>query len=351
MKILHLVDSLYRGGIQRVVVDTIRLLPDHHHIIGIWAPCSNSFSGELSTMENVRIVDFSFRNFFAIYKLYRAVARLIKDENIDIVHSHMFAFNVASRLAAGKAIKVFCTYHGEVFPYRGAKRVAALFLERLLFNKSTGNVFVSEHVRYYVHKKIGRKVQGVVIHNYVVKPGFRKIYSGYRPILRLVATSNNQPYKNYKLLLNVAKRIRELPVHIYIYGDLMEPLKTFVNDNKIDGIVSFMGISSKVLQDLIKYDAFITVSNGGEGFSLAVLEAMAVGMGIICSDIPQFVEAVGSDSKLLFKSDNEEDLVQLIHKLVRFPEIVSENGNDMFDRAELFSRLEYGAKIRKLYFG
>jgi glycosyltransferase involved in cell wall biosynthesis len=346
--ILHLIDSLYRGGAQKVVVHTAKLFSEHSHIICIWENV-NHFEEELAFFKNIKVVKLPFGNIFSLPQSYLFVRRIVKEYKVDVIHSHMFVPNILARLMPRRRVKVLCTYHGECFEFTGIKRKVVLEIEKRMFARASANIFVSQHVKKYVLQRLDKSDQGVVLYNFIEDCPRKKQYAVEQKIVKIVATSNNHSYKNYNLLLNSLLQSEGMPIHLYIYGDLMDDLKQFVHRNNLNTMVSFMGVHSNIRSVLLDYDAFIIVSNSGEGFSLSVLEAMNAGIAIISSDIPQFVEAVGENSPLLFKSDDVHDLCRVLKRLINDSEILRRSGKMMLERSSYFSMEVFCKQLSNLY--
>lgn len=82
--------------------------------------------------------------------------------------------------------------------------------------------------------------------------------------------------------------LREMPqARLTIVGDglLMDSLRALAADLKISRSVDFSGAQPDVHQDLMRSDVFVLPSRE-EGLSIALLEAMAVGMPVVVADIP-----------------------------------------------------------------
>ena len=101
--------------------------------------------------------------------------------------------------------------------------------------------------------------------------------------------------KNLPLLLeafkNVHNRYPEYKLHII--GDalnteganVMVQLRQFVSDNDLTDAVIFLPFSSNVHKEVLE-DAMYVNSSDYEGISNAMLEAMAIGLPVICTDCP-----------------------------------------------------------------
>lgn len=348
MKLLHLIDSLYRGGAQKVVIEIVKLFPQHRHYIAIFED-NRDLEVEIKELKNVSIIRLPFKNSFSVFRCILFVRKLVKQEKIDCIHSHMFIPHLIARNQK-RNIKIVSTYHGEVFESKGIKSAIIRFLERIFFERSNTNIFVSEHVKKYVLHKLSKKEQGIVVYNFVESQASKKEYDLKNDeTIKIVATSNNQPYKNYPLLLKAFQRTAIEKMHLYIYGSLMDELKEFVKANNLQSKITFMGVHKNIPQILTNYDIFIMTSDSGEGFSLAMLEAMSAGMAIICSDIPQFIEAVGEQNELTFKNKDVDDLGHILTISANCRDLLPVYGEKMFQRSLLFSKNRFLHDMENIY--
>jgi glycosyltransferase involved in cell wall biosynthesis len=207
-------------------------------------------------------------------------------------------------------------------------------------------IAVSNYVKEYLRKKLGTDRAIEVVHNYGESFPGSKGNSAQSP-LKLVATSNNQPYKDYPLLINAMIALSDKPISLDIYGNGMEPLKALVR-NLAASNVKFCGVVPDVTSVLSNYSAYIITSHSGEGFSLSLLEAMHAGLPVICSNIPQFKEAVGEDA-IIFEKSNVQDLIEKLTEIIDRPEILSAKAKGSSTRALFFSKQNFLKNITDLY--
>lgn len=343
MVVLQFIDSLYRGGAQRVVLDIVRALPGHTHIVCYWSDecdLKNEFLNE-----GVKTVQIPFDGIVTFPKAYFAFKRIIKQYSPDVVHTHMFMPNLLARLAPGNQIRI-STYHGEVFSRPGFFGLLIRVAEKMTLFRSDELIAVSHYVERYLKKKLNTKREINVIHNFGHVLADKPLCLEQLP-LRLVATSNNQSYKDYPLLIHAMNKLRDQPIVLDIYGNGMDPLKKLVIDLNIEN-VNFMGVVSEVGTVLNKYSAFVITSHSGEGFSLALLEAMKMGLPIVCSNLPQFLEATDKDA-FIFERSNLEDLVKKILLLLENHQNLKTYSSAISKRALLFSQENFVRKIGDIY--
>ncbi len=343
MVVLQFIDSLYRGGAQKVVLDIVRALPNHTHIVCYWSEELDLKDEFLN--EGVRIVQIPFNGIMTLPRAYFALRKVMKQYAPNVVHTHMFVPNLLSRLIPGNQVRV-STYHGEVFSRPGLFGFLMRIAEKITLYRSDEIIAVSQHVKEYLREKLNTTREISIVYNFGRVLHDKPLCLEQLP-LRLVATSNNQLYKDYPLLLQAMSKLRNKPITLDIYGKGMDPLKKIVADLNIDN-VKFMGVVPDVSMVLNKYSAFVITSHSGEGFSLSLLEAMKVGLPIVCSDLPQFLEATDKDA-FIFKRSNLEDLVKKISLLLENHQNLEAYSSAIRKRASLFSQENFVRKISDIY--
>jgi glycosyltransferase involved in cell wall biosynthesis len=101
-------------------------------------------------------------------------------------------------------------------------------------------------------------------------------------------------------------------------GAQTEELRKIIDREQLTGVVSFLGARADVPELLCGADLFVLASRR-EGFSGAIVEAMALEAPIVASDIPQVREALDPSSAMLTAPGVEDDLALAIEHVVREP--------------------------------
>ncbi len=222
------------------------------------------------------------------------------------------------------------------------KRYGRRFVERY-YSRADKIVFQTEDARSVYPDSVAQK--GVIISN-PIKPDLPQPYHGARN--RCITTFcriSNQ--KNLPLLIDAFAAVHQKhPGYLLrIIGDalndegkqVLETIKTMIVGYGIRDAVRFEPFNAHVHKDIIR-DAMYVNSSDYEGISNAMLEAMAIGMPVVCTDCPiggAAATVTDGENGLLVPIQNPDALGNAINR------VIEEDG-----LADIFS--ENAAKIRTL---
>ncbi len=349
--ILYIIDSLDAiGGAEVMLVSP---LPDVHcfyNIIVVTLRPGNVFENRGFVCDKYICLNMAkIKNiFFAVKKL----KQIIKENNIDLIHSFLYWSVVVARLASGKVPHIFslATMMNEhIYThkwYSGYTRI----IDKITYKKSQVVIAPTNEVLADFNKAIGIKGRAEVLSNFVSDEFFfnQINYRRTSETLKLVAVGNLKAVKNYQLLIDAFKQLKAYPVTLDIYGDgsLKEHLQKQIKESNLP--ITLKGSNNKVYEVLPKYDVFV-MSSFHEGFGISVAEAMATGLPLLLSNI-KVLREVSQNNALFFNPtdpqsfvnvvksilDNEEDLVQL-----------SEKGRKI--AKENYTKIKYVTALLKLY--
>lgn len=127
--------------------------------------------------------------------------------------------------------------------------------------------------------------KSVIIPN-PIKENLIDVYTGERE-KRIVAVSRLALQKNITMLLDafklLMKRHPDYALEIYGRGPMEEELKQYAKALGIEERIRFMGFTNDV-HDRIRTAAMYVSSSDYEGISNAMLEAMGLGLPVVCTD-------------------------------------------------------------------
>jgi glycosyltransferase involved in cell wall biosynthesis len=226
------------------------------------------------------------------------LARLLKRNAIDVVHSHMYEANLVGVLAARLArVPVVVTSEHGKNPW---KTRAQRWVERTVISRFA-------HRRICVSKdilEIRRDVDGVPERKLTYIPNGTEIgMAGVSPprtrfvfgtIGRLVSA------KDYATLIKAMGRLRDkgYPVHLYIVGDGPEraALESEIAALGLDSMIDLTGFQSDARAWLGRFHAFV-LSSVREGQPMALLEAMASGLPIVATRVGGIPDTIAAGAE------------------------------------------------------
>ena len=130
-------------------------------------------------------------------------------------------------------------------------------------------------------------------------------------IFRIVTVGNLKEQKNHRFLLEAFKELKNKNICLDIYGKgpLQEELQQTINEHGLN--VTLKGQVTNIQEQIGKYDLFV-MSSLYEGFALSVLEAMALGIPTLLTDITSFKEQC-DDTAAYYKLNCKNDfIIQLL---------------------------------------
>lgn len=234
------------------------------------------------------------------FKAYRELKKIIYDGDYKIIHCHTPMGAVLARIAARKVRKKGCkiiyTAHGFHF-YKGAPLVNWLLyypMEWLLAHWTDVLITINQEdyarAQKHLHAKRVVYVPGVGIalnSKTYTNEGFaeKRAELGIPEGAKIALTVGELiPRKNHETIIRAVAQEKQVYLLIAGRGVLQEYLENLVNELGLSDRVKLLGFRSDINQLNGVADLFVFPSFH-EGLSVALMEAMAAGLPIVCSDI------------------------------------------------------------------
>jgi glycosyltransferase involved in cell wall biosynthesis len=350
--IIHITETLARGGAETLLVGVVKSLTDYEHII-ISLKSQNAFEEDLA---NIRIIKFNLKGYSSIPGLVLKLKRFFKNIQGDvIVHAHMFWANVLSRLAVPEHLPLINSYHSVSYGPHGANYpLHAVLLDRLTYNKRVTTLCVSHEVKRNVAAYVGIKSNVTVLYNYISDAFFQHSRPATKlsSPLKIVSVGNLKKQKNYETIVTAFAILKErsnsqvYSLDVYGTGPLLQSLQQQITAAGIDNIF-FRGSVPDVAERLPGYDVYL-LSSSYEGFGIAVIEAMAVGLPLLLSDIQVLREITGNNA-LFFDPHKPEELAKTIEQVVNGRVELSALSIKGMEKAETYRKEYYMKKLSGIY--
>ncbi|HHX81322.1 MAG TPA: glycosyltransferase family 4 protein [Acholeplasmataceae bacterium] len=264
-------------------------------------------------------------------KAYRILKRIIITEKYGIVHTHTPIASAITRLACRnmRNVKVFYTAHGFHF-YKGAPLINWLIyypVERWLARYTDVLITINQEDYERAKNKFkARKVEfvlgvGVDVEKYsdfkINRALKRKEIGVPEESFVLLSVGELNKNKNHEAVIKALAEVGNKDIHYIICGEgrLEEYLNNLSKSLGIENQVHLLGFRKDVIEITKVSDVFVLPSYR-EGLSLALMEAMACGLPVICSDIRGNSDLI-TDSKggYLVKPNDKKKLALFINEL------------------------------------
>ena len=344
------------GGEDTVVANEKKMLEDNGHKVVLYTRNNN----EIKTMNVFRKILLPFTSIYS-FKTAREIKRVIKEENIDIVHVHntLSLISPSVYYAAVKMNKpVVQTIHnfrmlcpGATFYRDGhiCEDCVSKGLRCSLKYKCYRNSFIQTLV-CVISAKIHRTTGIYSKINYICLTEFNKnkllqlkqikpervfVKPNFSPLTNVcnnINQNNIDDSKDYFLfvgrlekikgidfLVSAWKKQKNLDKELIICGEgpLENEIRKYINENNISNI-KLMGYTnhSKVMELMKKAKALLFTSVVYEAFPMTIIEAFSQGLPVISSDIGNGAQLI-EDGKtgIKYKYGNKESLLEAINKI------------------------------------
>jgi len=311
-KIVHFIFNLSRGGAETMMVRVIKELPEYEHVVVTLFP-GNNFGEELQCKKWICL---NINSLIALPLAFFKFRKLVRAEKPDIVHTHLFWPTFIARFAVPKRIPLITTIHAFIATSGEYKHWHIRFLDKLSykFRKSIIIVVAKGALEEYFSFLNLKPYKAYALYTFVDIDRFNvdKIAADKKnSAFKLVAVGALRLQKNYPYIINAMALIKEKNIELDIYGigNLQEELQQQINAT---GARVYLKGQVKNIEEVIpQYDLFV-MSSTYEGFSLGILEAMAMRMPLLLSDIASFKEQCENNAWYFSLSDAQDAASQIV---------------------------------------
>lgn len=310
--------------------------------------------------------------------VYRQLKALMEQEQFQLVHCHTPMGGVIARLAAHAThtAPVIYTAHGFHF-FKGAKLInwlcyypMELFLSRYTDQQICINQEDYQFAKRKFHAKYVDYIPGAGIDlsripKFNQQEILRKKETLGLPMDRTLLLSSGEMIKrkNHETILRAITRMKDPSKIHYVlcgHGELNEHLHQLVQELNIADHVTFLGYREDILEILQIADIFLFPSYQ-EGLPMALLEAMASGLPVICSDIRGSRDLMGdvlrrdgnleycSGGIMISSADDVQGYCQALEYLLQTPGIRSELGKKNIKQCDTFCSKCVQQKMEAIY--
>lgn len=321
IKLAIIISTLKNTGPTRVCLNLLTYIDKtvfDVYVITLSKEPNDSLLNEFKAL-GVKLHQINHGRLEGIYKNILFIRNLIRDLDIDIIHSHGFRPDIYSVFMPVK-IKV-STLHNipfvdYVLKYGKLKGRIMSFIHIffLKLNNSLFVVFCSNAIKDSIIN-----IEGDVIVNgidteffypeYEKVKYFRNKFNIDKKVKRIfISTGSLIPRKNLKTLVNAFNKLDQEKNLLIILGNgpELKTLKLISNSG-----ILYLG-KQKDVRPFLQISDFFVSASFSEGLPNAVLEALACGTNCILSDIRSHREILFNKSEIFFAPDDIDKLYNLL---------------------------------------
>lgn len=370
MKVLHLIKSLGLGGAENLLVEIARSRKDCS-VEYEYAYCLRGRDHLAKPIRElgsqVHCLGSSGR--LGVVTSWRAVARLAKDRDIDLIHAHLPLSGVAARAAGRMArLPVVYTEHNMQERYHSITRA----LNALTWPLLSQVIAVSSEVKDSIIRAGLSQVPIGVIHNGVPVSRLRQECRARKRIRSELGIPAEAPLVGQVAVFRVQKRLdlwieaasvisKRVPdAHFILVGDGPERRNVeacIARTKRIDPRRFHLpGLQSEASQFLSAMDVLL-ISSDFEGLPLVLLEAMAMDTPVVSTDVGGISEALTHESNgiLVPRGDIEKMATAVVRvlsnpaKAEQYASNARQTVEEAFSAERMLSRVEdiYSKVLRR----
>lgn len=306
--VCHIIDNLAQGGAQTLLRDIVANSPESvtHEICVLGSDltlasifkkldseiyhCAGSFRGDPRTL-----LDLS---------------RYLRNNQFDVIHTHLAYAQTFGRISGqiGASTPVLSTYHDVPQSYcpDWHMRIAEYFtrpLDSITVGVSEGVVNEFEQGWYFsniadmIPVSNGIDIEAHTADVSASDAAMIRQELGIEGLPLYINVGRLAEKKRQRDLVDAVVRLQadENEFHLAIIGGgpLESELRAYVRDNSVDDIVTITGRVKTVAPYFAAADVYVHAALY-EGFGLTIVEAMAAGLPVICTDVPGARDVVGN---------------------------------------------------------
>jgi len=339
ISVMHLTDTLFPGGAERVAVNLVNLMPRDRYCPHL---CTTRRDGLLKEIvaDHVARICLRRKNRFDMRAMWRLLC-YIRKHDIQILHAHgtsLFIAAIASVFPPRPAL----VWHDHYGNYAVRERPAWLY--RPVANRVKGVIAVNQPLAEWSGRRLGVPSDRIwYIPNFVCKSECEERQPALpgKPGSRIVCVANLRPQKDHVSLLRAMAIVtRHVPAaHLLLVGAANDPsyldlVQKEISQQRLDANVSLLGQQSNVSTILRSCDIGV-LSSASEGLPLVLIEYGMSGLPCVATRVGQCAEVLDEGKAgMLVPPGAPEQLAEALLSLLQSPQRRRDFGEQFRRRAE-----------------
>lgn len=324
IRVCHLVSTLNIGGLEKVVYDLVRLA--NREMFDVQVICL----GEIGALANdfsklgVATTALGALGKKSTYNSARILSKLLKTSPVDVLHTHNPAPHKIGALARclTRIPVLVHTKHGRNYPDNWRRVLVnriITWMTDAIVAVSNDAAAVSRDIEHVPNHKIRVIQNGIDLEKYRTQVQQSRSASRVIHVARL-----SDPPKDHTTLLHAAKIVASqvADFHLEIVGDGPDRgnIESLCDELKLRKHVTISGFRSDICERLAT-SGMAMLSSTTEGLSITLLEAMAMGLPVVATDVGGNREVVADqETGLLVPNKNPDQMARAMLEIIQSPQ-------------------------------
>ena len=352
LRVLQLIDSLRPGGAERMAVNTANSLEPF--VNGSFLCCTRQeglLKEELKPDVGYLFLDKkSSLDPKAILKF----TKYIRKNKIDIVHAHGTSWFLGVLMKLSSKVKLVWHDHYGESENLEARSITVL---KSLSGYFDGIISVNKVLKRWAEKTL--KAERVIhLNNFIVENGIKSPFpklKGEINSFKIICVGNIRPQKDHLNLLRAFERAAasNRMISLHLIGE--DPETTYskavlekISSSAAADRIFFYG-SQKNISKILKQANLGILSSRSEGMPLALLEYGMAALPVVCTNVGQIPEVVGT-AGILVNPNNPKELAKAILSFAENSELCLLKGAELKSRiSSRFGENSYRLDLLKFY--
>lgn len=317
--ILYTIPNFDTAGSGKIVYDLAKNIDTERFRVSI--ACNHNRGTFFKQVEGLGIpiylmdVTISLRPYSSLLKRMKPFKNFLKEQEVDVVHSWHWSSDWTEALACRMA-KVPFVYTKKSMSWGNIHWKLRSFLSSMVVTVN------SDMHAFFPYKKQQRLIPFGLDLNYYDPKQFsiQPTTVGFK----IVTVANLVAVKHLETLIEAIKKIETLPIHLDIVGDTetdyADRLKIMIENMNLEAKISMLGKVSDVRPLLASSNMYV-ISSKQEGMPMALVEAMAMALPVLGSEVPGIRYVLKDFKHLLFPISEAESLAKKIQEMYNLTEV------------------------------
>jgi len=339
LKVLYLTTGLGLGGAEKVIYDIINNLDKNSFDPYLVSISNQAYLKEdfKKILKNVEILG-NKKSFISLVKSVNKILNIVKAENIQVIHAHMFHTLVLASIVKvfRREIKIVFTPHS-IFYKMPFRRIIIWCLKPL---RSIDTIFSSK-LRSSLFKK-----QFTVIPNGLDIKNFEEYKTSKvkdDKKFHFLVVGRLEEMKNHSFLINLFSEIKDHNIHLTIIGTgkLDSSLKHQVNVLGLNDKIDFLGLKKDIREQVVNSHCLL-IASLWEAFPINMLEAAIMKLPIISTRVGAIDTFLDSSNSYLTDLKNYKNT--MLYVMQNYEEALSKS-NILYEKLVKDYDVKYLVKL------